>query len=130
NVRVGPGTRYEIAWVYVKEGQPVEIIQEFDTWRKIRDFEGDEGWVHQNLLSGRRAGLITPLVGGGDTPLRTSPDDEADIRAWLGPGFRVGIEGCEAGWCEVSATSEEGGRTYRGYVPQPVVWGTYANEEF
>ena len=33
NVRVGPGTRYDITWVYVKSGQPVEIVQEFDTWR-------------------------------------------------------------------------------------------------
>src|SRR5262245_17299828 len=57
NVRVGPGTRYDVAWVYVKPGTPVEIIQEFDTWRKIRDFDGSEGWVHQNLLSGNRAGL-------------------------------------------------------------------------
>ena len=31
NVRVGPGTKYGVAWVYVKAGTPVEIIQEFDT---------------------------------------------------------------------------------------------------
>ena len=34
NVRVGPGTKYEIAWTYLKPGVPVEIVQEFDTWRK------------------------------------------------------------------------------------------------
>src|SRR5690606_20036163 len=60
NVRVGPGTRYAVAWVDVKAGTPVEIIQEFDTWRKIRDVDGAEGWVHQNLLSGKRAGIAAP----------------------------------------------------------------------
>ena len=45
NVRVGPGTKYEVAWTYLKSGIPVEIVQEFDTWRKIRDVDGTEGWV-------------------------------------------------------------------------------------
>ena len=66
NVRVGPGTKYSVAWVYLKAGTPVEIIQEFDTWRKIRDVDGSEGWLHQNLLVGRRAGLVAPWRAAGD----------------------------------------------------------------
>lgn len=128
NVRVGPGTNYEIAWVYVKAGQPVEIIQEFDTWRKIRDREGDEGWIHQNLLSGARVGFITPLVGSDDTPMYARANEASPVRAWLPPQFKVGIEACEENWCEVTAQGPE--KTYKGYVDQSVLWGTYANEEF
>lgn len=128
NVRVGPGTRYDIAWVFVSAGQPVEIIQEFDVWRKIRDSEGAEGWIHQNLLSGSRAGLVTPPAGDGDTPLRDRPDEEGAVRAWLGPGFLVGIEGCEQGWCAASAAGD--GRTYKGYIRQTALWGVYPEETF
>ncbi len=69
NVRKGPGIRYEVAWVFVKEGLPVEIIQEFDTWRKIRDLDGQEGWIHQNLLSGRRTGYIAPWNPEAKVPI-------------------------------------------------------------
>src|SRR5512147_2561435 len=58
NLRAGPGKDYPILWVYQRKGLPVEIIQEFDTWRRIRDRDGTVGWVQQNLLSGKRTGLI------------------------------------------------------------------------
>ena len=54
NLRAGPGTDYPILWVYQRKGLPVEIIQEFDTWRRIRDRDGTVGWVQQNQLSGKR----------------------------------------------------------------------------
>ena len=50
NVRVGPGRNYTVVFSYQKQGLPVEITQEYDQWRKIRDSEGDEGWVYQCLL--------------------------------------------------------------------------------
>ena len=62
-VRAGPGSRYPIQWEFRKKGLPVEIVLEFDTWRKIKDYEGQEGWVHQSLLSGRRTGLIRRRLG-------------------------------------------------------------------
>ena len=71
NVRVGPGTRYDMAWKYLKPGIPVEIVQEFDTWRKIRDLDGSEGWVHQNLLSGARAGYVAPQSSGENFPIHS-----------------------------------------------------------
>ncbi len=57
-VRTGPALRYPIKWVYQRSNLPVEIVQEFDTWRKIRDMDGDDGWVHQSLLSGDRYGIV------------------------------------------------------------------------
>ena len=62
NVRAGPGTRYPIKWVFQRKTLPVQIIAESDTWRKIRDFEGIEGWVHQRMLSGRRRAVVTGVI--------------------------------------------------------------------
>lgn len=133
NVRVGPGTKYGVAWVYVKAGTPVEIVQEFDTWRKIRDFDGSEGWVHQNLLSGKRAGLAAPWRNGEQIPLLAGRNPDGGVRAYLGPGFRVEISKCDGAWCEVSATANKDGgnaSTYSGYLPQAELWGVYEGEEF
>jgi len=134
NVRVGPGTKYDIAWVYVKAGTPVEIIQEFDTWRKIRDVDGSEGWLHQNLLKGDRAGLVAPWRAEGEqVALRRDRDDKAAVRAWLTPKFRVEIKECDGAWCEVVATSQPAGaaaQSFEGYLPQAELWGVYKDEVF
>ena len=65
NVRRGPGQEYDVAYTYVREGLPVEITQEFDNWRKIRDSEGAEGWVFHSLLAGKRTALVAPWEASG-----------------------------------------------------------------
>src|SRR5438876_886029 len=62
NVRTGPGERYPIEWVFTRRDLPVEIVAEFENWRKIRDSEGSEGWVHQRMLAGRRSVLVRDKV--------------------------------------------------------------------
>ena len=54
NVRRGPSNEHGVAWVFTRKSLPVEIIAEFDHWRRIRDSEGAEGWVYHSLLVGRR----------------------------------------------------------------------------
>lgn len=128
NVRVGPGEKYDIAWTFIRSGIPVEIVQEFDTWRKIRDVEGDEGWVHQNLLTGTRMGYVTPILAGGEIALRAGQSDDAGARARLGPGLKVAIKQCDGTWCEVSVTHDRS--TYAGWLRQEELWGVYPNEAF
>lgn len=130
NVRVGPGTRYDVAWVYVKPGTPIEIIKEFDTWRKIRDFDGSEGWVHQNLLSGKRTGLVAPWRGGEQLALFSGKSEEGGVRAYLPAGFPVEIPECDGKWCAVTATDSASHSTYSGFMPQDALWGVYGDEEF
>ena len=132
-MRVGPGTRYNIAWIYVKAGTPVEIVQEFDTWRKIRDVDGQVGWVHQNMLSGKRSGIAAPAEGGDQLPLLSRAGDANGVRAWLGSGFRVDISKCDGAWCQVSATTHPPSgspATYTGYLAQNQIWGVYPDEAF
>lgn len=130
NVRVGPGTKYEISWNYLVSAVPVEIIQEFDTWRKIRDADGSEGWVHQSLLVGTRLGYAAPLVANGEVSIRANRSDEARVRARLGPGAKVGISACDGQWCEVSASQPGERSNYTGFVRQEELWGVYPDEVF
>ncbi len=132
NVRLGPGTRYGIAWVYLKSGMPVEIIQEFDIWRKIRDVDGAEGWLQQNLLQGKRAAIVKP-ADDANVALFSSPDETSGVRAWLAPKFRVDLKECDGTWCRATATihpKSGGSRSYDGYVKQDVLWGVYKDETF
>lgn len=128
NVRVGPGTRYDVSWVFVKAGLPVEIIQEFDTWRKIRDLDGQEGWVHQNLLVGNRVAYVTPWVDDNKIALRAGPDADAGVRAWLTSRLLVQLDECDGQVCEV-LTRDASGRSFTGYVGQSDLWGVYPDEQ-
>lgn len=128
NVRVGPGTKYDIAWIFKKAGLPVEIIQEYDTWRKIRYADGDEGWIHQSLLIGRRTALVQPFGGAEQAAVRVRAEDEAPLRAWLGTGFLVSVEACNNGWCKVTAETDAG-RKVTGQMLEIELWGVYPSEE-
>lgn len=63
NVRAGPGTQYPILWVFQRKGWPVEIVDKYQHWYRIRDVEGEEGWIHYALLSRRQTGIINAPRG-------------------------------------------------------------------
>lgn len=119
-VRTGPALRYPIKWVYKQKGLPVEIVQEFDTWRKIRDFDGEEGWIHTSLLSGKRRALVENEDGA---ILLRKPSIEAKQMAVAEKGVIVSLESCSGDWCAVSADG------YEGWVQRKLLWGVYEREE-
>lgn len=119
NVRAGPGVRYPVKWKFVQRNMPVQVIAEYDTWRKIRDWEGAEGWVHRAMLSSKRS-LI--MVGQGQTLRKDSTDDSAAV-ARLAPGYVVTVSRCRHDWCEVDASG------YAGWVKRDGVWGVSPGEK-
>lgn len=124
NVRSGPGEDYKIAWVFTRPGLPIEIIQEFDTWRRIRDSDGTVGWVFQSLLSGKRTAVVAPWSSDDPRPIRASASADAAITAYLAPGVMADIEQCDDGWCRLS------GRDFDGWIAQDQLWGVYPDEKF
>jgi SH3-like domain-containing protein len=129
NVRVGPGTQYEIHWVFSKPGLPVEIVQEYDTWRKIRYVDGDEGWIHQSLLISRRTALVEPFGGAAQAALRARAEDDAPLRAWLETGRLVSVDKCIDGWCRVASEAGNGTPAVSGSIMQIELWGVYPDEK-
>lgn len=118
NVRTGPGVRYPVDWVFVRENMPVEIVSEFENWRKIRDFEGTEGWVHQSMLSGRRAVLVI----GRNRTLRRESTDSAPAVAHMEPGVIAWLDSCVQEWCEIEVAG------LSGWVHRSAIWGVRADE--
>lgn len=126
NLRIGPGRNYPVEWMYLKSGLPVEVIQEYDNWRRVRDSEGTEGWINQSLLSGRRSGIAAPWFKGKDTTisLLRDMDDKSRLVASIEPGAMGTIETCDGKWCEMRFGA------YKGYVSQSMIWGAYPDEKF
>jgi SH3-like domain-containing protein len=124
NLRIGPGVNYAVDWMYLKPGLPMEIIQEYDNWRRVRDSDGVEGWVNQSLLSGRRTGIVTPWNRGKktDIALRADADDSARAVALLEPGTMGTIRRCNGQWCEMEFSG------HQGWLKQDLIWGAYPGE--
>ncbi len=120
NLRTGPGVRYPVDWVYVRRHLPVEVIGEFDTWRRIRDHDGSEGWVHQSMLSGKRTAVVT----GGAQTLKRTGEDTAVVVATLEAGVIVNVQRCpaETGFCRVEVDGVQ------GWLKREQLWGIYPGE--
>ena len=129
NLREGPSKDNRTAWVFQRAGLPVEIVAEFETWRRIRDAEGTEGWVLHSLLSGRRTALVSPWTKGDTSPLPLyeRADERAEVVARLQPNVIVSVKQCTGAWCRITA-AQPSGRDLDGYIRQERLWGVYPNE--
>jgi len=120
NVRTGPGTRYPVDWEFKRKGMPVEIVAEYENWRKIRDWQGASGWVHQSLLAGKR-GFIIPTKA---VSLHRTPATSAEVVAKLEPEVMGEIRSCSGDWCRVKVS----GNGVSGWLERTDFWGVYKSE--
>jgi SH3-like domain-containing protein len=123
NVRSGPNKDQEVRWVYTRAGMPVEITAEFENWRRIRDWEGAEGWVYHSLLSGKRSAVVVPTLKDDLVPLYESPDAKSPETARLQSGVLGQLKSCNGTWCQFV------GKNFDGWIRQERLWGAYPNEK-
>lgn len=117
NLRTGPGRRYPIRWVYKRKHMPMEVVEEFGHWRKIRDEEGDEGWAHKSQLSGNRIAVFK-----ADSVLKRYPEADAPPMIKVQKGVLAQLLECNMDWCEVQVES------YKSWTEKDAIWGVYRNE--
>lgn len=130
NLRKGPGTKYPKAWVFRREGLPVEVLRAHGRWRHVRDSDGATGWILRTLISSRRTALVSPWKlkekTAPETPQLTLMHDRATRRsravAQLEAGTLVSLKSCNGQWCHVSIDR------FRGYIEQKLLWGIYPAE--
>lgn len=120
NVRTGPGINHPILWVLRRKQMPLEIVAESKQWRKIRDVDGDEGWVHQAMISGRR----TVMTIGGKQMLYVSASDTSRPMAHVHAGVEARLLGCDSEFCQVVIDGR------KGWMRRDRLWGIYPDEKF
>ena len=118
NLRTGPGKRYPIDWIYRRRGLPVEVIDEFEDWRRVRDHDGTVGWVHRFMLVSRR----TVLVMGATRTLRRKPEPDATGLAYLEAGVIADLTDCRKAWCRIEAQG------FDGWLHRSEIFGTNADD--
>jgi len=116
NLRAGPEKRYPVKWVMKSRGEPVVVLMEFEGWVKIKDIEGDGGWVHGSMLGSSKHGI---LLGGKHLEmLRSGPSDVSKPIARLEPGIRFSVKKCLVNdWCSISLDG------LKGWIYKKSIWG-------
>ncbi|MEX2630258.1 MAG: SH3 domain-containing protein [Tistlia sp.] len=122
NLRAGPGLQYPIEWVYRRPDLPVEVIDEFDNWRKLRDWEGTEGWVHSSMIQAKRTAQVLATGDGGPRTLRRAPGTDAPAVATLQPEALGTLVGCDKGWCQLAFGA------FQGWLSQEAFFGVHPAE--
>lgn len=119
NVRTGPGTRYPISWVYRRLAMPVEVIEEYDVWRKIRDVEGTAGWVHKGMLDGKRMVMVR---GKEPRVVRIDADEKSKPLLKAEPMVIARLVECQPAWCRIQISAR------KGWMEKRYLWGVYESE--
>jgi len=103
--RHGPGPEHRIDWIYERPGLPFEVTATSGPWRRVRDPDGAQVWIHARNLSTQRTAYI---AGSADVPLRTDPRTHARTLAILAPGVVARFTGCRGDWRRIAVAGRVG----------------------
>ena len=117
NLRQGPSFEYPIKFIYKKKYLPVEILDKSETWRKIKDFENNSGWIHASQLSKKKSAICKK----NNSVLYKKPTIFSKPIAKLEIGRLVLIKKCKAKWCKITSDG------YKGWIFKNALWGVENN---
>ena len=118
-MRSGPGKEFPVKFELKQKGYPLKIIAEYNNWRKVITSNYISGWVHTQLLSSVRTGLIIKT-----TFLKKIPSNSSNSLAKLLPNLLVNIEICKDNWCKIEIVKN---KIYEGWVQKETIWGSTKN---
>ncbi len=93
---------------------PVEVMEKKAGWVKVKDFEGDEAWVAERLLTSQPSIVIT----ADKANIRESPNTTSDVLFKVERGEVFKIESRKEHWLKVVDSKGDG-----GWIRDDMTWG-------
>ncbi len=112
NIRSGPGEQYENLW-QVGMYHPLQILEQSGEWYHFRDFEKDEGWVHQSLLDDIQAVITT----NEKCNIRSGPSTRQSIAFTAEKGVPFKVLERKKDWIHVEHADGD-----KGWIHKALVW--------
>ena len=112
NIRSGPSTNNNVIW-QVFESYPLEVLKRKGKWANVVDFEGDQGWIYDTLISSKK----TVIVNVDTANMRSGPTTDNPIIATVKKG--VVFEALERNddWIKVRYKNE-----ITGWMHNSLLW--------
>ncbi len=115
-MRTGPGKEFPIKFEINQKRYPVKIIAEFNNWRKVNTKNNLSGWIHTQLLSAFRTGLLIT-----NTPLKRRPSVSSKTLAKLLPDLLIKVKKCKLEWCNIEVLEN---KNFVGWIRKNTIWGS------
>jgi SH3-like domain-containing protein len=112
-MRKGPSPDVPVTWEYRRKDLPVKVVARFETWRKVEDPDGTQGWMAARLLSRTRTAIVT----GEIRPMREDASVSAAVAYRAEPGVVGRITECNNGWCLFDVKGR------KGWIQTDHIWG-------
>lgn len=112
-MRKGPSPDVPVTWEYRRKDLPVKVVARFETWRKIEDPDGTQGWMAARLLSRTRTAIVT----GEIRPMREDASVSAPVAYRAEPGVVGRITECNKDWCLFDVKGR------KGWIQTDHIWG-------
>ena len=106
NVRAGPGQNYPIKFTFKAKAVPVRVINEYDNWCEIEDYEGQSGWVSQNLLTKKRMLLVRTSKAFID--MYSKNNEKSRVIFHLENNVTGEYLKCVENWCAIKVSDKKG----------------------
>ncbi len=119
NIRVGPSKNYPIEIKYIKKNYPLKVLEEYEEWRKVEDFNRNIGWIHKSLISGIRTGIV---LSNDNKNIKLLNTLDGNVIGEIGNGNIVLLEKCKINWCLVSLGD------FEGWMDKKYIWGVKEKE--
>ena len=113
NLRQGPSFEYPIKLIYQKKYLPVIILDKSETWRKIKDFQNNSGWIHISQLSKKKSAINIK----NNSLLYKKPTIFSKPVAKVEIGRLLLIKKCKTEWCKIISGN------YEGWIIKSSLWG-------
>ena len=120
NVRAGPGSQYPIKFTFKIHGLPVKVISEYDNWSEIKDYEGDTGWVNQNLVTKKRTLVVR--TAKSFVNIFSTPAEKSKIVLRLENDVVGEFIKCNLEYCGIKVAGK------KGWISKKEIWGVDEND--
>ena len=117
NARRGPGINFPIDWTFIMPGTPLKITDEYGHWRKVEASDGNGGWMHKAMISGRRTVEVVEDL----SQLRKRPGEDKWVIAELRTGVIGDLGKCAGEWCHLTIGK------FSGWTKKSSLWGIDGN---
>ena len=113
NLRQGPSFEYPVKLIYKKKYFPVIILDKSETWRKIKDFDNNSGWIHISQLSKKKSAINIK----NNSILYKKPSVFSKPLARIENGRLMLVKKCEINWCKITTGD------FKGWISKNALWG-------
>jgi SH3-like domain-containing protein len=121
-LRQGPSYQNRVLWIYRRRGLPVQVLNKYDIWYRVKDSEGTVGWISNVMISTRRRTVV--VTSKRAAPIRDGAGVNAKAIAYAQHGVVARLEACKADACEISVDGTE------GWIKKQDIWGVGVGEVF